>query len=103
MSASTLTIITSVFVAVIGSGSATAIVQHLLEKSKSDPTRDGVRLLLQDKVEYLAIKAIKSGEITYSKLKFLRASYHAYKAMQGNGDLESLMEDVENLPIKYER
>lgn len=103
MSSSALTIIASIFVAVIGSGSATALVQHWIEKSNENPTRDGVRLLLQDKLEYLSIKAIESGEIPYSKLKFLRSSYKAYKAMKGNGDLEALMDDVEKLPILYNK
>lgn len=97
------TIIVSVVVAFLGSGAATAIVQHLLERTKHDPLRDGVRLLLQDKVEYLSIKAIQEGEISFSKLKFIRASYKAYKGMKGNGDLEALMEDVENLPVKYSK
>lgn len=99
----TVTVLLSVIVAVIGSGSATAIVQHLLQRSKSNPMRDGVRLLLQDKVEYLGFKAIKEGEISLSQLKFLHAAYNAYVGMKGNGDLEALMEDVNSLPVKYNK
>lgn len=94
-------IISAVLVAIIGSGGTTAFVQHLINKSKSDPMRDGVRLLLQDKIEALGTKYCADGQITYAQRKYLRAAYTSYKGMGGNGDIEDLMHDIERLEVVY--
>lgn len=97
------TIITAVVVAIIGSGGMTALVQHLLSKTKPDPMRDGVRLLMQDKIEYLGSKYCEAGEITWQQKKYIHACHTAYKAMGGNGDVEEMMHDIDDLKVRYER
>lgn len=96
-------IISAAVVAIIGSGSMTAIVQHFLNKSKPDPMRDGVRLLLQDKIETLGAKFCSDGDITWAQKKYIHACYAAYKGMGGNGDVEELLRDIDELKVRYER
>lgn len=96
------TIVTAVLVAVIGSGGMTAFVQHLINRSKADPVKDGVRLLMQDKIEFLATKYCASGEITWQQKKYLHNAYNTYKALGGNGDVAELMEDIDSLKVRYE-
>lgn len=92
-------------VAIIGSGSFSAIVNAWLEsrrERKRNPVAVGVRLLLQDRIEGLCIKYIKAGEIKYEHLKYLRQAHECYhKQLKGNGDLNELMEEVERLPVIY--
>ncbi len=107
MSDTTLTILTlicSLLVAVIGSGSATLLVQHRIEKNKdNDPVRIGVRLLLQDKIETLCKKALEEETIPYSLLKFINAAHTTYKALGGNGDLTIILDKVRNHKVDYSK
>lgn len=103
MSDSVTTILSAVVVAVIGSGGTTAIVQHFLAKTKPDPMRDGVKLLMQDKIEQLGMVYCQHGEITWAQKKYIHACYNAYKSMGGNGDVEELMQDIDALKVRYER
>lgn len=99
-----LTLICSLFVAVVGSGSATLLVQHRIEKNKDkDPVRMGVRLLLQDKIETLCKKALEEEVIPYSLLKFINAAHTTYKALGGNGDLTIILNKINNLKIDYSK
>lgn len=103
MSDQIVTIITAVVVAIIGSGGMTAIVQHILSKTKPDPMRDGVRLLMQDKIEQLGAMYCERESITWQQKKYIHACYTAYKAMGGNGDVEEMMHDIDDLKVRYER
>lgn len=97
-------------VAVLGSGSVSAIVNAWLEKRREerkkkedpDPVALGVRMLLQDRIEGLSIKYIKAGEIKQENLKFLHNAFDVYhEKLKGNGDLNELMETVNELPVIY--
>ena len=98
-------IIVTLAVAIIGSGSFSALVNAWLEsrrEKKNNPVAMGVKLLLQDRIEGLCIKYIKSGEIKYENLRYLRQAHECYhKQLHGNGDLNELMEEVERLPVIY--
>lgn len=97
------TLIITLLVAIIGSGSATAIVTAVLNRvGKNNPLKVGVRLLLQDKIEHLGMKYIDAGEIRYDQLKYLNAAHECYHSeLHGNGDLDALMEDVRALRVIY--
>ncbi len=97
------TIIITLLVAFIGSGSATAIATAVLNRvGKSNPVKLGLRLLLQDKIEGLGMKYIDAGEIRYDQLKYLNAAHECYHTkLHGNGDLDALMEDVRALQVIY--
>lgn len=92
-------------VAILGSGSVSAIVAAWIENMKQkrvNPVAMGVKLLLQDRIEGLCIKYIKAGEIKYENLRYLRQAHDCYhNYLRGNGDLKELMEEVEKLPIVY--
>lgn len=96
-------ILITLIVAILGSGSATAIVTAVLNRiGKNNPMKVGLRLLLQDKIEYLGMKYIEAGEIRYDQLKYLNAAHSCYHSqLHGNGDLDALMEDVRDLPVIY--
>lgn len=103
MTDNVMTVLSAVLIAIIGSGGMTALVQHLLNKTKPDPMRDGVRLLMQDKIEHLGSKYCEDGDITWQQKKYIHACYTAYKGMGGNGDVEEMMHDIDNLKVRYER
>ncbi|MDO5112004.1 MAG: hypothetical protein Q4E65_06845 [Clostridia bacterium] len=96
-------IIVTVIVAMLGSGGMTAIVNWLLTRSgKKNPLYIGMRLLLQDKIEYLGMKYIAEGRITYSQKRMLHAMHDCYHGgLHGNGDLDGIMEDVDEIDVIY--
>lgn len=96
-----VTILTAVLVAIIGSGGTTAVVQHMINSSKSDPVKDGLRLLMQDKIEFLATKYCEQGEISWQAKKYINNAYKTYKELGGNGDVAELMEDLNDLKVRY--
>lgn len=89
--------------AVIGSGSATAFVTFLLnkraEKKRIDAAENqGIRWLLQDRLEHLARKYISDGSITYEELKNWNKGHGIYhEALGGNGDLNNVKSALEKL------
>lgn len=101
-------LIVAIIVAILGSGSVSALVNAWIEKRKEknknkiDPVTIGVRLLLQDRIEGLCIKYVKEGEIRWENLKYLRQAHDCYhNKLGGNGDLTDLMDSVEHLPVSY--
>ena len=97
-------------VAILGSGSVSALVNAWLERRREerrkkeapDPVALGVRMLLQDRIEGLSIKYIKQGEIKEENRRFLHNAFDVYhEKLKGNGDLTELMGRVDELPIIY--
>ena len=92
--------------AIIGSGALQAVITEFIRRSnekKKKPTalETAVRLLLQDKIEHLATKAIQNGETTKYERTFLHRCHETYQRLGGNGDISQLMSDYDKLPIKY--
>lgn len=95
-----------VVIAVISSGSLTAIITNAINKRKLDCVKQtslvtAVRLLLQDKIEHLGFIAVSENRIAYTKLKFLNAAFACFKALGGDGDLDQLMADVREVDVIY--
>ena len=97
-----------IIVGMLGSAGFAAFVNYRIEvsrenrkKKETNPTEIGVRLLLQDRIEWLCIKYLGAGEVKWSDLKWLRQAYADYKLMKGNGDLDELIENVEKLKVIY--
>lgn len=60
------------------------------------------KLILQGKIEYLATKFIKEGEITIDQRKMIHEMWHEYHyTWKGNGDLDFLLSEVDKLKVKY--
>ena len=86
----------TVLCALLGSGAATAAVTALingrlesrrLERGESQ----GMRWLLQDRLEQQALKYLRRGVITYEELRNWNRGHHIYHdLLGGNGDLNEL-------------
>ena len=97
-----------IFIAMIGSAGFASFVNYRIEiarekrkKKENNPFELGIRLLLQDRIEWLCIKYINAGEIKWSDLKWIKQAHACYKTMKGNGDLDELFEKVEQLKVLY--
>lgn len=70
-------------------------------EDKDAALRQGMKLLLADKLQYLGLRYIEEGEITFSNKKILNEMHKVYHSgLGGNGDFDDLMEDLNELPIK---
>lgn len=68
---------------------------------KEDALKQGMKLLLADKIQYLAIRFIEDNEITFQNRKMLNEMHKCYhNGLGGNGDFDTLMEKVNDLPLK---
>lgn len=94
--------------ALIGSGAATALVSGLLsrraEKRKNETGESqGMRWLLQDRLEHLAKHHLEVGVISYEELQNWNKGHHIYHdILGGNGDLNILKSSLANLYQKGE-
>lgn len=106
-----------IIVAVLGGSALSALItqvgNYISDRRKrkdavEDKTEDkdaalkqGMKLLLADKIQYLGLKYIEEGEITFSNRKMLNDMHSTYhNGLGGNGDFDGLMKEVNELPIK---
>ena len=111
------------YIVLLGGTSAAALIStigniilHLLQRSerKKEKQNDrqqeqidklnaigkGVMLLELDKIKYLGLRFIRDGGITYEDRALLHKMYDNYhKELGGNGDLDQIMEEVDELPL----
>lgn len=90
--------------ACLGSSGLTAIVLAVLQRrwtkqDKQDALVDGLKVLTVDRVRYLGRSYIKAQSISLEDKENLEDMYRAYKALGGNGHLETVMDEVERLPV----
>lgn len=68
---------------------------------KDAALKQGIKLLLADKIQYLGLRYIEEGEITFSNRKMLNEMHSVYhNGLDGNGDFDELMKEWNELPIK---
>ncbi|MGN0489316.1 MAG: hypothetical protein ACI4HO_08655 [Ruminococcus sp.] len=117
-----------VLVAVLTGGAAVAIIEGVKEalrfrrerKAKKDDQEhidakqwreeadkkinalvEGVRYTLYDRIRFLALEYIADGKIDFDDRRILNAMHNSYhNGLGGNGDLDTLMAEVNRLPIK---
>lgn len=95
--------LTAVIVAIVSSAAFSSLVTVIINNfGKRNPTKIALRLLIQDKLEYLITKAIEEGSVTIYKAKYIRALYQSYKALGGDGDMDRLFAEFEKLKIEYD-
>lgn len=94
--------------ALIGSGAATALVSGLINR-RAERLRNetgesqGMRWLLQDRLEHLAKHYLERGVISYDELQNWNKGHHIYHdLLDGNGDLNILKSSLTNLYQKGE-
>lgn len=98
-----------ILTAVIGSSGISSIVVACLnhywaKKDKGDKRIDALMeaqmVLMVDRVRHLGRIYISEGEISLTDKEALKEMYAAYKALGGNGHLETVMAEVEQLRVK---
>lgn len=63
--------------------------------------REGLRIIMLDLIRRHGQKYIKEGEIDFDDRRYLNEMHQVYHGpLHGNGDLDTLMEDVNDLPLK---
>ena len=94
--------------ALIGSGAATALVTGMVsrraERRRNETGESqGMRWLLQDRLEHLAKHYLERGVISYDELQNWNKGHHIYHdLLDGNGDLNILKSSLTNLYQKGE-
>lgn len=99
--------IVQIVTACLGSSGLTAIVLALLQRrwscqDRQDAIVDGLKVLTVDRVRYLGRGYINAHAISLEDKENLQDMYRAYKALGGNGHLETIMGEIERLPVKDE-
>ena len=63
--------------------------------------KDGLKWVMFDKIRHLGLKYIDDGEVDFDERRILKEMHTSYHdGLGGNGDLDSLMESVYELPLK---
>lgn len=95
----------TLILAIISSGTLSAIISGLFNRSNQkkqdhNGVREGVRVLLYDRLKFLCKKAISNGYISPDQLEDILSMHNAYHGIGGNGFLDSLIAQVKQLPIR---
>lgn len=108
---------TEIIIAVLGGSALSALItqvgNYISDRRKRKDTvedkaedkdaaiKQGMKLLLADKIQYLGLRYIEEGEVTFSNKKMLNEMHSVYhNGLGGNGDYDDLMEEFNELPIK---
>lgn len=98
----------TILLAVIGSSGVASIVvaclqRHWSKKDKGDARIDALvkaqQVMMIDRVRYLGKCYIEDGHIAIADKENLVGMYNAYKALGGNGHLETIMAEVDRLEV----
>lgn len=98
----------AIIIAIISSGALSTLISGLfslwqMRKKRQDGVRDGIKILLYDRIKHLGKVYIDRGYITADELEDLttmHSIYHDPDGLNGNGFLDAIMNNVKNLPIK---
>lgn len=92
--------------AVTSSGITAIILAVMQRKWAKDDRQDAVvaalKVLMVDRVRYLGQRYVAEGCISLSDKETIKDMHSAYKALGGNGHLNTIMEEVEDLPLRKE-
>lgn len=70
-------------------------------EEKVDALQTGMMAMFLDRIQYLCKTYLKDGEIEIEDRRRLHIMHDVYhNVLGGNGDLDSLMEQVDDLPLK---
>ena len=97
-----------IVIAILGSGALSAavtrIVDHMMRKSeKQSVLVKAVRQILCNSIIESCRYCIKKGEKGEDDFERLLEDYEIYKELDGNGYIDSFLEQVKKLPIRPER
>ena len=100
--------IITILCALVGSGAATALVTGFVDRRAGRMRTEtgesqGMRWLLQDRLEQQALAFMKRGSVTYDELRNWNRGYLIYHdLLGGNGDLNGLREKLKRLLYETE-
>lgn len=95
----------TIIVAILTSTALSAFVNNIFlvrseRRKANDGVQEGVRLLLYDRIKYLAKRHIAAGQISAEDLEDIMHMWQCYHGpLGGNGYLDNLMAAVNRLPI----
>ena len=106
-----------IWIAILTSTAAAALITQIGEliRSKSSgrrkaaeadakamaALREGLKWVLYDRIRYLGQAYLREGEIDFDDRRLLGEMHKAYHdGLGGNGDLDTLMQSVNDLPLK---
>lgn len=109
-----------IITACFGSSGMTALILAVLQRrwakqdrkeDKEDSREDkndekltavvaALKVLMVERVRWLGGKYINANSITLTDKETLEDMYTSYKELGGNGHLETIMGEIENLPVK---
>lgn len=70
-------------------------------EKKTDAQSEAIKYILYDRIRYLGQAYIAEKEIDFDDRRILNDMHHSYHfGLKGNGDLDTLMEEVNHLPLK---
>lgn len=73
-------------------------------EKKMDAQNEAMKYVLYDRIRYLGQAYIAEGEIDFDDRRILNNMHHSYHfGLRGNGDLDTLMNEVNHLPLKRQR
>ena len=98
----------AIIIAIISSGALSTLISGLfnlwqMRKKKQDGVREGIKILLYDRIKHLGKAYIERGYISAEELEDLTTMheiYHDPDGLNGNGFLDAIMRNVKSLPIK---
>lgn len=92
----------AIVVAVLGSQALLEIVKAIIDKCKK-PTaiEDAVKWMLQDRLERVMERDIKTGETTAKTRKSVYKGYKIYHDLKGNGDITAMLKDYNKVKVIY--
>ena len=102
-------IIVPIVCAIIGSGASTAIVTAIInhkaeEKKKETGESQGIRWLMQDRLEHVALAYMAKGTITHDEWKNWNKGHYIYhELLGGNGDLDPLKAALRDMDTKGDK
>lgn len=70
-------------------------------EKKTDAQSEALKYIMYDRILYLGREYIKKGNITFDERQILNNMHNSYhNGLGGNGDLNTLMHEVNELPLK---
>lgn len=98
----------TIVIAIISSGALSTLISGFFSlwqtrRKKADGVRDGIKILLYDRIKYLGKEYLERGYVTTEELEDLTTMhdiYHDPEGLNGNGFLDALMNNVSKLPLR---
>ena len=76
-------------------------IKKLFESKELEDIKTGLKWVLYDRIRHLGQAYIKEGAVDFDDRRILHEMHNSYhNGLNGNGDLDALMDAVDKLPLK---